>query len=385
MLLQAQLVKRGMQGALQLSAALVVMLNAIFSRESTKAQDRTLLEASGRRRRTPEENTEDLAEATEYVGQESGLYFLSDIILGGDNVAAQDRVPRLPNASADTFGTAALASLFREKHFRDLLKHFDPLAATAAVNPMRTNNRRNMRDRDVEDVQAALPEPPRAGIIVPTRVRFRAPPRLNEVDPGFHPNIVAQEETRETTGYVDAETAVPADELERIVRQFVLDIFAKAPNKTHGGASYVLLNEEARDAVTIEDLRTLKVSRFVGAAYILVASAAQWDTCFDHAFPAPGAFTPSSIQNYKSVKYWSDWKALMDQLAEHGPTCRTAIRKVFDTFVWIPPFLSDRIWKTKNTAPRGYQRYPADAEGTIPWIVINPRFKAQARTDGFGF
>jgi hypothetical protein len=387
MIMQAKLVKRGMPGALQLSAALVVMLNAIFSRESTKPAEKALLEASGRRHRKPDKgNAENFADGSEYVGHDSGLYFLADIVLGGEHILPADRVPRLPNASVDTFGQDALPGLFHERTFRDLVAHFDPQQAEGRVNPMRVANRRNTRHRAVEDVQAGMPEPPRAGIVIPNTVHFRPPPRITEVDPGFHPNTNAQEDTEDRTGYVDAETANPREVLETLIRQFVLDIFAKAPNHVSANEpSHLLLDRDAREAVTVEVLRTLDLSRFFQSVWVLYATPKQWENCFKHAFPAPGQLGSAKTQNYKTCKYRNDWIALMTQLGDDAPACRTALRSVFDTFMWIPAFISDRMWQVKSTPPAGdTQRYPAGTTGATVWITINPRFKDQAKRGKVG-
>jgi hypothetical protein len=382
----------GEDGALQLAAAVIVMLNSLFSRESSKRQYADLLEASGHRVPIPDNAHAPVFEnETSYIGHELGLYFLSDVVLDGN---PDVRVPRLPQASVRTLGAHRIPRLFGYKNAATLRMAYgvdgidDP--REWRPNPNRTRNRvRGRAGHDVTQGLRPFGDLPRVGITVPATVVFTTPTRIQRAEPGFNAaRPIHDNEGKKDLGdlSVNPEEVTPTEFLEAIIAQMVVDVILCAANQKEGSEPcHMLIPPMLRTHVTIEMFQSFDIRGILAKAQVRFADAKLWKLTLNHVFPDPAKWPKKTLQNYPDCRWWRQWRYVsQNQLSStHATIMRERLLLAMHRLKWIPAFASDRIWDTRSGGHRSKLAnrvvYPAEAEMPAVILMINPAYVHLAR------
>jgi hypothetical protein len=374
----------GETGALQLAAVVVVMLNALFSRESSKREHTELLEASGRRRIDDARlGAEPFREESDYEGDLHGLYFLSDIVLDKE---PELRVPRLPNVSVRVFDASNLGKLFGFADLTVLRQEYgtDGLENTRNFKSNPTRTRKGLTHNILHEPQP-LGERPRLGIRVPASLTFMARPRVHGADGGLdraRPDLPQALPKTGTLGVNPDDSVV--DFLENIVAQMTVDMMTTAVNGKGASASCHLdLHPLLRRHATIEMFQTFDLRGVMGKAQVRFADRRLWNSTINHAFPDPAHWPKKKCQGYPSCLWYLQWEMVSKtQLTPpHAQVARNALLAACaEKLKWIPQFVSDRPWESKDrTTLSNLVMYPPDASPPALIILINPNFGDIAR------
>jgi hypothetical protein len=178
----------------------------------------------------------------------------------------------------------------------------------------------------------------------------------------------------EEAGYLNDDPNATLDGmLTEIWHQFLVDVIQKAPNpRGQLNGSYCLTPE--RDRVKVRDnfYQNRSLSDIWRVCQYKLASRDIWKELFTQLWPPKGHNLSSSAQNYRSCRYYLDWKRL--QASAHqdiASIARMEIKKKFDALYWMPAANSDKMWNTTNKAGKGFITLPDDYVGPAPQIVIN--------------
>lgn len=156
--------------------------------------------------------------------------------------------------------------------------------------------------------------------------------------------------------------------------QFALDLTARSSNSKGAHAdSHVVLDPTARLHVTPDTYKNRNLAAYFRDCQWKIVSDAEWLGIFDHLFPLPGHKLPPNAQNYGQMRYYLDWAGILERTdPEVIYKMRTALKKKFDEFYWMPHACGDRVWKTRRMnsyiKSSGYPR-----REPCPVIAIAPR------------
>jgi hypothetical protein len=74
----------------------------------------------------------------------------------------------------------------------------------------------------------------------------------------------------------------------------------------------------------------------------------EWQANFDLLFPMPGRKLVACAQNYSQMRYYLDWAGILERSdADVISKMRTALKKKFDEFYWMPHAAKDRVWRSR--------------------------------------
>ena len=156
--------------------------------------------------------------------------------------------------------------------------------------------------------------------------------------------------------------------------QFALDITSRCSNsKGAHTESHIVLDPDARLHVTPDTYKNRNLAAYFRDCQWKVVSEHEWLTIFNLLFPMPGQKLSASAQNYAQMRYYLDWASILQRSVPDSIfKMRTALKKKFDEFYWMPHACKDRVWKTRYmgsyTKSSGFpQNEPC------PVIAIAPR------------
>ncbi|KAI0261473.1 hypothetical protein BC834DRAFT_830261 [Gloeopeniophorella convolvens] len=160
-------------------------------------------------------------------------------------------------------------------------------------------------------------------------------------------------------------------------RQFPFDIFERAPNQRSAQQSaYILLMSHDREQTTVEVFQRTDFTGIFRCMAAKLVSTETWDdTQFKRYFPPKGFEPPRALQNFRLMKYYRDWNALMLQLSvTDAERVRQQVFETFKTFKWLPLTGSDRMWATKKLRGGDSIRHLPSrfVDKSAPQIAINP-------------
>lgn len=156
-------------------------------------------------------------------------------------------------------------------------------------------------------------------------------------------------------------------------RQFLLDLTAKAPNRSAMGAtSYCILSIDQRSRVSTATYQNHTLSDYFDDCAYKHANVSDWNKLFDRFFP-PKSFPAfiTKVQNYSNTTWWPAWNRFRERQDEFiVETCRAELRKKFHTLYWMPAATGDRIWCCRFN--KSYKKLSGLPEtDTSPLILIN--------------
>ena len=162
--------------------------------------------------------------------------------------------------------------------------------------------------------------------------------------------------------------------VNRIIKQFAVDVIGSVPNPRAGG-SYLSLSPSECSEVTVDIFKQkapfksawVKVARslkdFLDAAHL------------DRLFPEKNSASPV-IPALQNCAYFRSWKRLMEHAVEKdAKKIRTAIlEKVLKNLYWVPLTKTDKLWDTTRISKTrdGLYMMGEGTEGSAPHIVVNP-------------
>jgi hypothetical protein len=150
-------------------------------------------------------------------------------------------------------------------------------------------------------------------------------------------------------------------------------VFQVAPNrKCHTSGSWILLDDKARCAVTLDIFKSLDLSTIFDQIQYRIVDQDVWKkVIFPRYFPAKGQKAPKKLQNFPAATYYRNWVDLMNRLSvEDATLVRRKMFKKFDELHWVPYAASDRMWSTTSMTSRGWVRQPAVKPQPCPQLAI---------------
>ena len=313
------------------------MLNALNYRPAEGHREKELTETCCWNAPDPNSQIEDSDEEVnrEPIMLRYGLYFISGVYL-------QDETT-LRMGGANTVSQQCIRSLYNVLHESDLNVAFRIKAISDKTNTRTQNRKRQARDvrcvaRREELVAQETPLADRGITIKPL-------PREHGADiRAFFRSRTDQDgdHQRDQEGIDDV--------IARIWRQFPYDLFENAPNhhSSHEG-SYLLLSAQQRQDTTIDVFRTTDLREIFSRVVVKIVKDDKWKNLeFRRYFPGKDFVTPMKLQNFPRMRYYQEWRTLMDSLSfEEAEIVRRSIWKTFKTFQWLPLTDADRLWNTK--------------------------------------
>jgi hypothetical protein len=175
------------------------------------------------------------------------------------------------------------------------------------------------------------------------------------------------------------EEVVPDEEdidvaLTNLWYQFALDITSRSSNCKGGHTdSHVILDTEARLHVTPDTYKNRNLAAYFRDCQWKVVTELEWRGIFDLLFPMPGHKLSPNAQNYTQMRYYLDWTGILQRtIPDVIFQMRTALKKKFDEFYWMPYACKDRVWKSRYMA--SYTKSSGlDRRAPCPVIAIAPR------------
>lgn len=156
--------------------------------------------------------------------------------------------------------------------------------------------------------------------------------------------------------------------------QFALDITSRSSNCKGGHAeSHVILDADARLHVTPDTYKNRNLAAYFRDCQWKVVTDREWQAIFDLLFPKPGQKLSPNAQNYTQMRYYLDWTGILQRTVPDVIfQMRTALKKKFDEFYWMPHACKDRVWKSRFMA--SYNKSSSiDRRAPCPVIAIAPR------------
>jgi hypothetical protein len=154
-----------------------------------------------------------------------------------------------------------------------------------------------------------------------------------------------------------AEEVFPDEEdidvaLTNLWRQFALDITSKCSNSKGGqGESHLILDTRARRHVTADTYKNRNLAAYFRDCQWKILTDREWQANFDLLFPVPGWKLVANAQNYSQMRYYLDWAGILERSdTDVISTMRTALKKKFDEFYWMPHAARDRVWRSRYMA-----------------------------------
>ncbi|KAI6111421.1 hypothetical protein F5141DRAFT_1003861 [Pisolithus sp. B1] len=153
-------------------------------------------------------------------------------------------------------------------------------------------------------------------------------------------------------------------------RQFLIDVIQKAPNpKGLLNRSYCLVLEKDRLCARENFYQNQKLSDVWRVCQYKMADETLWMNTFARFWPPKGHLLAPSAQNYKSCRYYNDWKRFVSEVPpELANVSRKEIKRKFDTLYWIPAASCDKMWNTNKK--RGFTALPDGYSGNAPQLLI---------------
>ena len=153
------------------------------------------------------------------------------------------------------------------------------------------------------------------------------------------------------------EEVVPEEEdidvvLTNLWYQFALDITSRSSNCRGGQAdSHVVLSAKARLEVTPNTYKNRNLAAYFCDCQWKVMTDREWQAIFNLLFPMPEWKLSARAQNYTHMRYYLDWASILERTDADGIfKMRTALKKKFDEFYWMPHACKDRVWKSRYLA-----------------------------------
>ncbi|KAJ8487932.1 hypothetical protein ONZ45_g14144 [Pleurotus djamor] len=178
------------------------------------------------------------------------------------------------------------------------------------------------------------------------------------------------------------------DALDRVWKEFLVDLAQKAPNRgCRSLSSYCILDDDQRPFVTEENYIG-DPRNYLDDFQFKYSTGPEWERVFNRLFPEKGSDTSSRIQGYPSTRWCKGWDKLLERLDQSASVkARKEIKRRIDEFLWLPFAQTDKIWATKPQKGKGWKQMECWGSGSTttaelhaaPAIYINGRVAAAQR------
>jgi hypothetical protein len=164
-------------------------------------------------------------------------------------------------------------------------------------------------------------------------------------------------------------------ELERVWRQFLIDLLKVSPNRQrarHG--SYLLIPRDDLVNTTIAIYQNVNLGEIFDDVQWIIATKAQWKRTFDHLWPPKGIMKDGTVQNYGKTGYYPLWELMTSRMSTK--TCkaaRRAIRDLYNSLEWVPNAGSERIWATKPLPGAFMKSSGASRTSAAPQVLMQTK------------
>jgi hypothetical protein len=164
-------------------------------------------------------------------------------------------------------------------------------------------------------------------------------------------------------------------ELERVWRQFLIDLLKVSPNRRrarHG--SYILIPRDDLVNTTIATYQNVNLAEIFDDVQWTVATKAQWKRTFDHLWPPKGTVKEGIVQNYGNTGYYPLWELMTSRMSTKTvKAARRAIRDLYNSLEWIPNAGSERIWATKPLPEAFMKSSGASKTSAAPQVLMQTK------------
>jgi hypothetical protein len=170
----------------------------------------------------------------------------------------------------------------------------------------------------------------------------------------------------------------------KLWQQFLSDLLQKCGNSRGDStiASHCRMTMAQRTSASMELYQQLNLALIFRRVQWRYADQKEWLHAFEIYWPKKNHVTGLSIQNLKTMQYYTTWKSQVAKLTmQEVEHIRNRLWVIFRSLKWIPNAKCDRVWDYKIDTK--CQRFPTDIKQKAPQVIIllgsgKPNWEPQA-------